>query len=147
MNGKTKKKAVSKNVSSYCSAAWEYFDRNEPLPYEITGKYMFFSEDRTMLKKIAIEELENGGFHSAKVRSEEMKFGRECVLCLFYKDDSRKLELARKYQGQEGITYRYWKNEEDTLQRNYSEEFLQQLTPDQRMLFTQRKTKRSKPIK
>ena len=61
------------------------------------------------------------------------------VLCLYYKDGTRKHELASKYQNREGIKYRFWKSDEATLKGEYSEEFLQALSPERRNLFTKRK--------
>jgi len=40
-------------------------------------------------------------------------------------DDSRKNELAKKYQEKNGIHYRYWKSDEDTRKGKYSKEFLE----------------------
>jgi len=48
-------------------------------------------------------------------------------LCLYYKNDSRKQELAEKYQEKNGIKYRYWKSDEDTLKGKYSKRFLEEM--------------------
>lgn len=88
------------------------------------------------MKKIAIEELENNSFHHAKVNIEGKKQGTYYVLCLYYKDDSRKQELAEKYRDESAIKYRYWKSDEDTLKGKYSEEFLSQLSPEERKRWT-----------
>lgn len=82
------------------------------------------------MRKIAIEEIENNGFHHVKVNMEGKKQGIDYVLCLYYKDDSRKRELADKYKGQSDVKYRYWKSDEDTLKGNYSEEFLSKKSPE-----------------
>ncbi len=95
--------------------------------YKITGKYLFFSEDRNLLKKIAIQEIKQNGFPCAKVNLKSSKVGRDYVLCLYYKDDSRKKELAEKYLSFPNVRYRYWKSDEDTRNRKYSEEFLRNL--------------------
>lgn len=127
---------VSPNVVTFNDGYWDQFIRRTPPDYEITGKYLFFSENRGALVKIALEELENGGFHRAKVNQEGGNVGPEYVLCLYYKDDSRKHELARKYRNAPGIKYRYWKSDVDTLAGNYSQEFLSKLTPEERERFT-----------
>jgi len=132
-------KALSKNVKSFCDGYWEQFMRTDSPPYEITGKYLFFSADRDLLMEIAVEELENGGFHRAKIPMIGKKRQPDYVLCLYYKDDTRKHELASKYRNREGIKYRYWKSDEATRKGEYSEEFLQALSPEHRKLFTERK--------
>jgi len=88
----------------------------------ITGKYLFFDEKPEMLEKVAKEEIENNGFDLAKRNVELSGTATEYVLCLYYKDDSRKHELAEKYKGK--IKYRYWKSDEDTLKGKYSKEYL-----------------------
>jgi hypothetical protein len=104
--------------------------------YEITGKYLFFSPNRELLIDIAIEELENGGFHHAKTNmvGVEPPSG-EYVLCLYYKDDSRKHELAKKYRDRSELKYRYWKSDSETLAGKYSEQFLNQLSQNDQKLF------------
>ena len=67
--GKNKKiNVLSTNVISSCDGYWEWFERSDApvIPYEITGKYLFFSGNRDLLIEIAINELENNGFHFAK---------------------------------------------------------------------------------
>jgi len=106
---------------------WEHYLAAENPPYEIRGKYLFFSEDRERLVRIAIEELTNGGFHLAKTHLPGRNLNAEYVLCLYYSDDSRKHELAAKYKTQPGLKYRYWKSDAATHAGSYSEEFLDQL--------------------
>lgn len=127
---------VSKSVLSFSDGYWEWFIHKDKPDYKITGKYLFFCEDREALRKIAIEELESNNFHHAKVNMEGRKKGTDYVLCLYYKDDSRKSELADKYKGQAEIKYRYWKSDEDTLKGNYSEEFLSKMSPEERKKWT-----------
>jgi len=99
MSKDKKTEVLSTNVISNCDGYWEWLDRsNIPTSlYEITGKYLFFSPNRELLIDIAIEELENGGFHHAKTNmvGVEPPSG-EYVLCLYYKDNSRSHELAAK---------------------------------------------------
>src|SRR3989344_5323205 len=110
---------VSKSVLSLSDGYWEWFIHKDKPDYEITGKYLFFCEDRKTLRIIAIEELENNNLHHAKVNMEGKKKGTDYVLCLYYKDDSREKELADKYKGQSDIKYRYWKSDKDTIKGNY----------------------------
>ena len=59
------------------------------------------------------------------------------VLCLYYKDDSRKSELAERARTDNAeVSYRYWKSDQSTLSGKYSEEFLSKLTAEQRNGFT-----------
>jgi len=112
---------------------WLWFLSKEKPPYSITGKYLFFSENVDVLKEIALKEIESNGFHHAKVNLRLLGNNTEHVLCLYYKDDSRKYELAQKYQGR--VKYRYWKSDKDTLKGKYSKEFLDKLNSRQRKEF------------
>jgi hypothetical protein len=128
----TERKQLSKNVISYCQYGWQWFRKTEILSYEITGKYLFFSENKDLLIKVVIEELENGGFHLAKTNfDDEGLYAGEYVLCLYYKNDECKHELATKYRNKTGLRYRYWKSDEDTRQGKYSQVFLDKLLANQ----------------
>jgi hypothetical protein len=100
---------VSKNVIRIDDEYWHYFIRVSKKKPTITGKYLFFSESKEELEKIAIEELENGGFFHAKINTDKHKKGKEFVLCLYYSDDSRKFELADKYKGNQKINIGFGK--------------------------------------
>jgi len=63
---------------------------------DITGKYLFFSPDLPTLIKIGSQEIIEHNFHEAKIRSRLSGSNTEYVLCLYYKDDSRKHELANR---------------------------------------------------
>ncbi|MHA1739399.1 MAG: hypothetical protein ACTSWD_12485 [Candidatus Heimdallarchaeota archaeon] len=127
---------ISKDVLSFTDGYWEYFIHKQKPNYKITGKYLFFCKDREVLRQIAIDEIENNGFHHAKVNIEDKKQGEDYVLCLYYEDDSRKLEMAEKYKDESEVKYRYWKSDEDTLKGKYSDEFLNQLSPEERKKWT-----------
>lgn len=123
---------------------WVWYEDEKAIknsPYPITGKYLFFSEDKAALEKIALEEIKNSDFYKAKIPTEEHKKGDEYVLCLYYKDDSRKHELAKKYKERGNIKYRYWKSNKATLEGEYSEEFLSQLNEKEKKKWTQSKLK------
>jgi len=135
-----KKCKLSDSVNSFCDDYWEWFVRSETAPYEITGKYLFFSSSRYLLVEIAVEELETGGFHQAKTHMADVTPPTgEYVLCLYYKDDSRRDELAAKYRNRPELKYRQWKTDKDTRAGKYSKEFLEKLSPAERNRF-QRKT-------
>lgn len=105
----------------------EFKNKKDDLHNEITGKYLFFHENPKTLLNIAIDEIKDGGFHVAKVNKKILGTGKDHVLCLYYKDDSRKNELAEKYQEKNGVHYRYWKADEDTRKGKYSKQFLNSL--------------------
>ena len=93
--------------------------------FGITGKYLFFHKNPKILAKVAEEEIADNGFDVAKINNELAGTSTEYVLCLYYKDESRKNELAKKYQEKDDIHYRYWKSDEDTRKGKYSKEFLE----------------------
>jgi len=108
---------------------------NEP-DYEITGKYLFFDPNRQKLLSIAHKEISEHGFHRAKVNENLLEGRTEYVLCLYYKDDSRKHELTQRNKEQYGVKYRYWKSDEATLRGEYSKEFLESLNESNRRFFS-----------
>jgi len=114
---------------------WLWLISEEKPYYKITGKYLFFSSDKDKLIEIATNEIEKHGFHEAKVNNSLLKGQTEHVLCLYYKDDSRKHELAERNKREYGVKYRYWKSDKDTLKGKYSKEFLRKLTPRQQKEF------------
>lgn len=121
---------------------WLWLISEEEPNYEIIGKYLFFSSDRDKLIEIAINEIEKHGFHQAKVNMNLLKGQTEHVLCLYYKDDSRKFELAERNKREYGTKYRYWKSDEATLRGQYSKEFLEKLSKSDRRYFTKAKLKK-----
>jgi alpha-amylase/alpha-mannosidase (GH57 family) len=118
---------------------WIWLLSEEKRSYAITGKYLFFSEDKDKLIGIATNEIENHGFHKAKVNMNLIEGQNEHVLCLYYKDDSRKHELAERNKQEYGVKYRYWKSDEATLKGQYSNEFLSKLPESKRRRFTSEK--------
>jgi len=126
---------------------WIWLFSGEKPNYEITGKYLFFCEDKDKLIEIATNEIENHGFHEAKVNVNLLEGQTEHVLCLYYNDDSRKHELAERNKQEYGVKYRYWKSDLATLQGQYSKEFLDKLKKTDRRYFTKPKLKRLKTRK
>ncbi|MDP2807389.1 MAG: hypothetical protein Q8O74_04530 [bacterium] len=120
----TLKKATNKYVNIKITedplGCWEHYISKEKIPYKITGKYLFFSVNRNVLKKIATTEIKNHNFHHAKIKTEEAIEGDDFVLCLYYSDDSRKFELSERYKSCAGVRYRYWKSDLDTKIGKYS---------------------------
>ena len=87
----------------------------------LAGKYLFFSSSRKLLISVAKYEIEDHNFEVAKVSVSPRH--DEHVLCLYWKDQSRKYELARRYENVEGIKYRYWKSNSDTREGIYSKQY------------------------
>lgn len=118
---------------------WIWLFSEEKPDYEITGKYLFFNSDIEKLIEIAKKEIEGYGFHEAKVNKNLLEGQTEHVLCLYYKDDSRKHELAQRNKQEYGVKYRYWKSDIATLRGQYSKEFLEKLSKSDKRYFTTRK--------
>jgi hypothetical protein len=127
------------NIRTKSDGYWQYFVAPERPPYEITGKYLFFSEDRDLLVRIAIDEITTGGFHIAKTHLPGRNLNPEYALCLYYRDDSRKRDLASRYKGRQGLKYRYWKSDASTHSGEYSQEFLGQLSEPMQRRFTRKR--------
>lgn len=103
------------------STVWEYFTAPEYDLAKITGKYLFFSEDRALLISIACFEIREHGFKAAKVSRHPKN---DYVLCLYWTGNDRKQELAKRYRHREKeVRYRYWKSDADTRAGIYSTEF------------------------
>lgn len=116
---------------------WLWLIGEEKPNYKIIGKYLFFSSDKDKLIEIATNDIEKHGFHEAKVNTNLLKGQTEHVLCLYYKDDSRKYELAERNREEYGVKYTYWKSDEATLKGQYSKEFLEKLSKSDRRYFTE----------
>ena len=128
-----------KKMRIHFNGYWIWLLSEEKPNYDISGKYLFFCEDKDKLIEIADNEIENHEFHKAKVNEKLLEGQSEYVLCLYYKDDSRKYELAERNKQEYNIKYRYWKNDESTLKGQYSQEFLEKLSEDKRKYFTSEK--------
>jgi hypothetical protein len=130
---------VYQEMKSHFDDYWIWLVSEKRPDYEITGKYLFFHDDKDKLIEIARNEIENHGFHEAKVNENLLKGQTEHVLCLYYNDDSRKHELADRNKREYGVKYRYWKSDQATLKGKYSKEFLDKLPESQRKHFTRQK--------
>jgi hypothetical protein len=107
---------------------WLWIESEKEPEYNISGKYLFFSENRERLIEIAENEIENYGFHRAKTPIALIGNLTDYVLCLYYEDDSRKYELAERHkQLYHDVEYRYWKSDLATLRGEYSQEYLEKL--------------------
>lgn len=129
----------SRDVDVTFDGYWIWLRSKRKPPYLITGKCLFFSEDPARLEEIALAKIQGHGFHHAKYNPVPPGDARESVLCLYYHDDSRKYELAKRGRAY-GAKYRYWKSDADTLAGHYSETFLGRLSPETRKRFTRQRT-------
>ncbi len=121
---------------------WIHVSSGTPPPYEIKGKYLFFSKDKDQLLEIAQDEIVHHGFHRAKVNAELLGKNAEHVMCLYYRDDSRKDELAGRAKSEHQVKCRYWKSDVDTRGGRYSDEFLANLDPSTRDHFARARLSR-----
>jgi hypothetical protein len=96
-------------ISYEGSAAWLDLYAAEDPPYKITGKYLFYVPDPWVLLDIALLEIRQWGFHRAKISTRPPASSEEYVLCLYYRDDSRRRELAQRWAGR--VKYRWWKSD------------------------------------
>jgi hypothetical protein len=89
------------------------------------GKYLFFSTSKDRLVEIAHDELTNHGFDSAKISTEPTidKYTKlpTHILCLYYRDDSRLVELEDRYsseveeRGYDNFRLIKFKTDEETM--------------------------------
>ncbi|MHA1227953.1 MAG: hypothetical protein ACTSPV_14495 [Candidatus Hodarchaeales archaeon] len=89
------------------------------------GKYLFFSDDKSLLISLGKEILLKYNLYSAKVPSSDKprpNKGFGFVLCIYDCFPRFKREL-RDYADGKTIHYRYWKSNTATLQGKYSKEF------------------------
>lgn len=107
----------------------------DPPPYQVTGKFLFFSEDAGLLLDIAVAEIIDHSFHHAKLNPVKPPGQSDHVLCLYYTDDSRRHELAERNRSEYHARYRYWKADTDTHAGRYSQQFLAGLPPEVRARF------------
>lgn len=121
---------------------WIHVSSGDAPPYKITGKYLFFSKDKDRLIEIAQDEIMLHGFHRAKVNAELLGENSEHVMCLYYRDDSRKDELAGRAKSEHQVKFRYWKSDADTRGGRYSDEFLANLDPSTRDHFARARQSR-----
>jgi len=119
---------MNRKIVALFDGYWIWIKDKSAIDDGITGKYLFFSENREKLIEIAINEIKNHGFQLAKVNSALLGNQSEYVLCLFYKNNSRKNELADRNKQEYNIKYRYWKNDSDTLNGKYNKDFLGKLS-------------------
>jgi hypothetical protein len=130
---------ISQRVIRIFDGYWIWLRIEDKLTKIISGKYLFFSENKEKLLEIATNEIEKHEFQMAKVNDKLLKGQTDYVLCLYYGDDSRKQELFDRNKQEYGVKYRYWKSDADTLRGKYSKEFLDKLPDSEKKHFTSQK--------
>jgi hypothetical protein len=130
---------ISQKAIRIFDGYWIWLRIEDKLTKSISGKYLFFSENKEKLLEIATNEIENHEFQMAKVNDKLLKGQTDFVLCLYYGDDSRKQELFERNKQEYGVKYRYWKSDVDTLSGKYSKEFLDKLPDSEQKYFASQK--------
>lgn len=134
------------DIKQYGEGRWDFFLKGDNPKDDITGKYLFFSKSKKVLKRVALDEIKNHGFNFAKIDHKPLSSDLKHVLCLYYKDDSRKWELANRYKdawgrrNKEELDYRFWKSDLETEKGEYSKSFLEKLSKENREAFSADKT-------
>lgn len=116
---------------------WQYIGKRPK--YEIAGKYLFFSHDRRLLIDIAETEIGFYDFDLAKINRRLVKPGADWVLCIYWKDDKRKWELASRYRFISGVHFRFWKSEDKTENGIYSGKYTKEVLHGKRERATRKK--------
>ena len=103
---------------------WIWFRNTKISDKGITGKYLFFSNNRRRLIHLARRILKEKSLPSAKINIKNE--GKGFVLCVY--DTRPKLkDKLKEYADFKEIHYRYWKSDKDTIEGRYSNEFLNNL--------------------
>jgi hypothetical protein len=111
----------------YRDACWIriYNKKSQQYLPNILGKYLFFSDNKkeliTLAKKLLIQyKLYTAKVPSSNIANKSNGFG--FVMCLYDTSDSLKYDL--KQFETITISYRYFKSDEDTKAKKYSEQYL-----------------------
>ena len=94
--------------------AWTWIFYDDIEPFEVTGKYLFFSKDKSALIDLAKKLLLKYKLHSAKTRGDEQT---AFVLCIYDKSPRYLKEMVGEYDPLV-ITYCDWKSEKETMQEH-----------------------------
>ena len=103
---------------------WIYLRNPDVEEKGVTGKYLFFSQDRELLLRLGITLLETYKLPAAKMPNKENQTGKDCVLCV-YDYTPRYKGLFKLYDTPE-IKYRYWKSDEQT-NKEYSQRLVDRM--------------------
>ena len=95
-------------VYIYKEKSWECIENREDSDVLFNGKYLFFSYDRGLLKRIARQEISQHGFTCAKVRINPEKIKNEYALHIYHSDNNREAELTVRYAKKKNVRYIGW---------------------------------------
>jgi len=76
---------ISQRVIRIFDGYWIWLRIEDKLTKIISGKYLFFSENKEKLLEIATNEIEKHEFQMAKVNDKLLKGQTDYVLCLYYR--------------------------------------------------------------
>lgn len=115
------------DISTEKGKYWIMFRNEKGTKKEVgtLGKYLYFSDNKQSLISLAKKLLIRYGLPSAKVPKSDIpnnSHGFGFVLCVYSYDDTLKHEL-KQYEN-EGINYRYYKMNIDTMSGKYSRQYL-----------------------
>ena len=134
---------VSSDVNNYghytvtTSGKWKIVKKTSKPDYKVSGKYLFFSKYLINLEYLSMDLINKHGFHECKFTS--ISTNDEFVLCVYWKDDSRKNEMKKletKY-----VYFGGWKSNSDTFSGKYSQKFLKSVPEEDRKIYTKEYTK------
>jgi|TARA_R110000851_G_scaffold85152_3_gene185334 hypothetical protein len=108
------------------SRGWFWIKNNESTQNrnDITGKYLFFSDDKNELIDLAKIILEKHSLLTAKTQSGDIpndRVGFGFVLCVYDIENRYCNELKNLEAG--GVSFRYWKSDNATRVGKYSKKF------------------------
>lgn len=111
---------------------WIYNEGSPVKKESVKGKFLFYSDNKEVLIKLAYTILERFNLPFAKIplsdnpqKSNSKGFG--FVLCIYSKDDGFKY-LMKKYASST-ITYRWWKSNEKTNEEKVAKQFIANINP------------------
>ena len=95
-------------MRTYKDETWEWIEKKCSQKAPFNGKYLFFSYNRSVLKKVAQQEIALHNFtYTTVLLDSDVKRG-EYMLCIYDTSNRRERELAMRYAGKEGIRYIGW---------------------------------------
>jgi len=95
-------------MRTYNDETWEWIEKKSSQKIPFSGKYLFFSSNRSFVIAIARQEISEHNFTCATVLLDPDIKTDEYVLCIYYSDNRREGELAMRYAGKEGIKFVGW---------------------------------------
>lgn len=110
---------------------WTYIINDAIDGSPITGKYLFFSENRDLLIDLAKKILTKYGLIQAKVPIEGKNIGKDYVLCVYDESPRYKNEMKKYQDSVISCPNNNWKSDMKTLAGVYSNKFLEEKKLDE----------------